>query len=203
LAKPRDLVHELWNWERCKTRIRSLRGRLGFPNADILKFLGSSLNVEDGSIYDELQDERFKGSEVSVYFILCGYAKAKLAPETTRLISFKQLTGGQAYYKAFIERAIQPLAETFGSEPQTLVEASGLLGGTPQTYGEHSAKIYSLPLVPLTIILWAETAEFPASADILFDSSANNYLTTEELAGLAGLTSVRLKQAVKVLKAKL
>jgi hypothetical protein len=168
-----------------------------------LKFLGLSLNTENGSIHDELQDERFKGSEVSVYFILCGYAKAKLVPETTKLISFKQLLGGSAYYKAFMERAIQPLAAMFGSKPQMLVEASKLLGGTPQTYGEYSAKIYSLPLVPLTSILWAETAEFPASANILFDSNANNYLTTEELAGLAGLTSVRLKQATRVLEAKL
>jgi len=202
LAKPRDLVHELWNWKRCKTRIRSLRGRLGFPDADTLNFLGLSLNIEDGSIYDELQDEPFRGSEVGIYFILCGYAKAKLVLETTGLVSFKQLSGGSAYYKAFAERAIQPLASTFGSEPQMLIDASKLLGGTPETYGECSVKIYALPHVPLTIILWAETAEFSASADILFDSNANNYLTTEELAGLAGLTSVRLKQAAKVLGAR-
>jgi len=202
LTKPRDLVHELWSWERCRGGIRSLKGRLGFPNADMLKFLGLSLNTENGIIHDELQDEGFKGSEVSVYFILCGYAKAKLVPETTRLVSFKQLIGGQAYYKAFAERAIQPLATTFGFKPQMLIDASTLLGGIHQTHGEYSVKIYALPHVPLTIILWAETAEFPASADILFDSNANNYLTTEELAGLAGLTSVRLKQAARVLEAK-
>jgi len=199
LSKPRDLVRELWNWERCKDRIRSLQGQLGFSDADALRFLGLSLFLEDGSIYDELRNKPSEDS-VSVYFILFGYANAKLAPETSNLISYKQLSGGQAYYKAFMERAVQPLAVTFGSKPKMFVEATKLLGGAPQTFGEYSAKIYALPLVPLTIVLWAETEEFPASANILFDSSANNYLTTEELAGLGGLTFLRLKHAAEVLE---
>jgi hypothetical protein len=193
-------VHELWNWNRCKTQIRSLRGRLGFSDADTLDFLGLSLNQEDGSVRDLLMNEQYRGSEVGIFLILCGYAKAKFVPETSRLISFKQLSGGQEYYKAFMGRAIQPLAGVFGSNPQMLVEAAKLLGGTHQTYGDQSVKIYSLPLVPLTIILWAGTAEFPASADILFDSNANDYLTTEELAVLGGLTTMRLKSAVEALK---
>lgn len=153
--------------------------------------------MEDGSIYDELKDEPFGGSEVSVYFVLYGYANAKHAPETLKLISFKQLRGGQAYYNAFVNRAILPLAGTFGSKPQILVEAAKLLGGTLQAHREYSVKIYSLPFVPLTIILWAETAEFQASANIIFDSNVNNHLTTEEVAGLAGLTYIRLKHAAE------
>jgi hypothetical protein len=190
----------LWNWNRCKTQIRSLRGRLGFSDADTLDFLGLSLNQEDGSVRDLLMNEQYRGSEVGVFLILCGYATAKFVPETSRLISFRQLSGGQEYYKAFMARAIQPLVGVFGSNPQMLVEAAKLLGGTRQTYGDQSVKIYSLPLVPLTVVLWAGTAEFPASADILFDSNANDYLTTEELAVLGGLTSMRLKSAVEALK---
>lgn len=156
--------------------------------------------MDDGSIYDELNGELFKGSEVSVYFVLCGYANARPAPETSTLISFKQLEGGQAYSKAFTERTIQPLADIFDSQPQMLVEAAKLLDGTSQAFGEYSAKIYALPYVPLTIILWAATEEFQASANILFDSNANNYLSTEELAGLGGLTSIRLKEALEIIK---
>jgi hypothetical protein len=158
------------------------------------------VSLHNGSIHDELKNEPYKGSEVPVYVILYGYVNAKPTPETAQLTSFKQLTGGEAYFKAFTERAINPLVATFGQQPHMLVEAAKLLEGTPQTFGDYSAKIFSLPLVPLTIILWAKSAEFPASANILFDSNANNYLTTEELAGLGGLTSIRLKNAVEVLK---
>jgi len=196
-------VRELWNWERCKNPIRSLRGRLGFPDADELKFLGLSLCLDDGSICDLLRNQPSTGLEVSAYFVLHGYANAKQpVPETAKLVSFNQLVGGQAYYKAFVERSIQPIAKTFGHEPALLVEAAKLLGGTRHAHGEYSTKIYSLPMVPLTIILWTETEEFPASANVLFDSNANDYLSTEELAGLGGLTFLRLKHAAEVLKTK-
>ena len=162
--------------------------------------MGLTLSLKDGSIYDELKRKQFEGSEVSIYFILYGYVNARPIPETTKLISFRQLSGGQVYYKAFMERAIHPIIEVFGSNPLTLIEAAKLLGGTPQTVGEYAVKIYSLPLVPLTVILWAKTTEFPASANILFDSNANNYLSTEELSTLGGLTSARLRHALEVMK---
>ena len=200
MSKPRDQVREIWNWQRCQNRIRTLSGRLGFPDTDNIRFLGLRLSLTDGSIYDELKNEAYKGSEVSIYFILSGYANAKPTPETGRLISFKQLTGGEAYFKAFTEHAIQPLVTTFSPEPQILVKAAKLLGGTPQSYGDYSVKIFSLPQVPLTIILWTKSAEFSASANILFDSNANSCLTTEELAGLSGLTLTRLKNAIETLK---
>jgi hypothetical protein len=199
LSKPRDQVREIWSWQRCQNQIRSLRGRFGFPDTDTIRFLGLRLSLIDGNIHDELTDEPYKGSEVSIYFILHGYANAKPTPETAQLISFKQLSGGEAYFKAFTERAIHPLVATFGQQPHMLVEAAKLLGGVPQTFGDYSVKIHSLPLVPSTIILWTKSAEFSASANVLFDSNANNYLTTEELAGLGGLTSIRLKNAVEVL----
>jgi len=53
--------------------------------------------------------------------------------------------------------------------------------------------------VPNTIILWAETSEFPASANILFDSFANSYLSMEQVVMLSELTSVRLRHVSEVL----
>lgn len=193
-------MREIWNWQRCQDRIRSLRGRLGFPDTDSLRFLKLGLSLTDGSIYDELKRKLFEGSEVAAYFLLSGYANAKYVPETSRLISFTQLSGGPAYYKAFTRRAVQPLAEHFGSKALRFLEAAELLEGVRQSHGEYSVKIFALPLVPLTIILWAKTVEFPASGNILFDSNANSYLSTEELATLSGLTLQRLRDASEILE---
>jgi hypothetical protein len=44
-----------WYWKNCKDNIRSLKGRLGFPNCPNLHFLGLSLSLKDGSIYDEIR----------------------------------------------------------------------------------------------------------------------------------------------------
>lgn len=122
------------------------------------------MSLHDGSIYDELKNKPHKGSEVSIYFILYGYANAKLVPETSQLTSFKQLAGGEAYFKAFTERVFQPLVATFSQQPHMLVEAAKLFGGAPQSYGDHSVKIFPLPLVPLTIIFWTKSAEFSVSS---------------------------------------
>jgi len=198
LDELKNQVHELWNWKRHREKIASLRGRLGFADEPFLKFLGLKLSLENGSIHDELRKQKFVGTEALIYCILCGYANAKIVPETHKLISFRQLKGGQAYFNAFTRRTIYPIEKTFGARPQMLVEAAKILGGIKLEYGDFSVKVYSLPLVPIIVILWAETTEFPATANVLFDASANNYLSTEELAGLAELTTHRLRHALEV-----
>lgn len=192
------MYSETWNWEKCKSKIKMLKGRLGFPEAPVLKFLGLSLSLEDGRIRDDLRQTFYSRIEPSVYCILSGYTDAQLMPESPRLVSFAQLWGGRSYRNAFAQRVIKPVENVFGSKASRLYQAAKLLGGAKLAYGDCSVKIYSLPLVPITIVLWAETSEFPASANILFNSSANNYLSTEQLAMLSELTSARLRCAYEV-----
>ena len=193
------MYSEIWNWEKCKDKIRTLRGRLGFPDAPVLRFLRLSLFLEDGRIHDDLRQKFTTNIEPNVYCILSGYADAQPAPETHRLIPFTQLKGGQLYQSVFIQRAAKPITKVFGSRVSVLYKAAKLLGGEKLSYGDCSVKIYSLPLVPITIVLWSATPEFTASANILFDSSASNYLSTEQLVMLSELTSARLRHANEVL----
>jgi hypothetical protein len=192
------MYSETWNWEKCKSKIKMLKGRLGFQEAPVLKFLGLSLSLEDGRLHDDLRQTFYSRIEPSVYCILSGYADAQLMSESPRLVSFAQLRGGRSYQSAFAQRVIKPVENVFGSKVDGLHQAAKLLGGEKLTYGDCSVKIYSLPLVPITIVLWTETSEFPASANILFNSSANNYLSTEQLAMLSELTSARLRHAYEV-----
>ncbi len=185
----------VWKWEECKDKIKTLRGRLRFPDAPALEFLALSLSLEDGHIYDNLGQTFYSGIEPSVYCILSGYADARPTPETRQLVSFAQLWGGRLYQNVFAQRAAKPIERTFGSKAPMLYQSAKLLGGEKSSHGDCSVKIYSLPLVPITIVLWTETSEFPASANILFDSSAAEYLSTEQLVMLSQLTSARLKHA--------
>jgi len=193
------MYREIWNWKRCKDKITTLKGRLGFPDASVLKFLGLSLSLKDGRIYDDLRQKIIPHIEPSAYCILFGYAEAKQVAETRQLVPFTKLWGGRSYQSVFIQRVAKPLARVFGSKASLLHQAAKLFSGKKLSYGDCSVKIYSLPLVSITIVLWAETSEFPASANILFDSSANNYLSTEQLVMLSELTSARLRHAHEVL----
>jgi hypothetical protein len=190
--------NDLWTWIHCKIKIIGLRGKLGFADSSFLRFLGLSVSLEDGLVFDELKNQSFATIAPSLYCILSGYADAKSVSETLKLVSFRQLPGGYAYYSAFLKRAVNSIQKTFGAKPQRLVESAKLLGGSKAVYGDYSVKIYSLPLVPITVVLWAENQEFEASANILFDSSISNYLSTEQTAMLSELTSVRLKHANEI-----
>jgi hypothetical protein len=189
------MYKDIWTWEKSKLKINTLRGRLGFADSPRLEFLKLTLFLETGQIKDEIRKQFLPDIETTVYFILSGYAKAQPKSETHKLISFSQLPGGQSYNNAFIRRAVQPIEETFGSNAEGLWTAAKPLDAERLGYGDCSVKIYSLPFVPIVIILHGSTDEFSASASILFDSSASNYLSTEQMATLGGLTSARLRHA--------
>lgn len=191
---------DLWTWVRCKSKISGLRGKLGFADSSFLRILGLSISLEDGSVFDELRNQLFTTITPSLYCILSGYADAKPISEAFELVSFRQLPGGHAYYNAFLRRAVNSVQKVFGSKPERLVEAAKLLGGSKAEYGDCSVKIYSLPLVPVTVVFWTENGEFESSANILFDSSVSNYLSTEQVAMLGELTSIRLRHANEALE---
>ncbi len=193
---------DYWSWGYCSTKIRELRGRLGFRDSDNLSFLRFSLSLKDGSISDELiKGRRLHPYEIKrIYCILYGYASSNPVRETSELVSFKQIPGGWFYQRPFTLRVLRSIEKAFGLDPNLLVRAGELLGGVHSKYGDSSIKIYSLPLVPLIIVLWAKTEEFQASANILYDSSITNYLSTEQIVLLSELTASRLKDALQVIE---
>jgi hypothetical protein len=162
-----------------------------------LEFLGYVLDLESGEIYDSLR----KTADLKVEFqvlrvLLAHYSKAEQGERAGKLVKFADLPGGYAYERAFLQRAMQPIADVFGDEPEKIVEAAKRLNGRVLSYGDFSVEIPTLPWITLVIILW-RADEFPASATILYDETASNYLQTEDLAVLGELTTARLIQALE------
>jgi len=187
---------DIWTWEKCRNKLNTLRGRLGFLDASSLRFLKLSISLETGEILDELRkNTSYPEAKPTVYCILSGYAEAKLTTETQKLISFSQVPGGAAYNTAFIRRAVQPIERMFGTNAQRLWTAATMFDAEKMGHGDCSVKIKALPLVPIVIILHEATSEFAASASMLFDSNVSSYLTTEEVAMLGQLTSLRIAHA--------
>ncbi len=167
----------------------------------VLEFLGYAVNLDSGRVFDQLTKTTVSNPrEIETLLILLAhYSKAKPAERTGKLVKFRDLPGGSAYEVALVNRAVQPIAETFGSETADMVEAAKLLNGLAVEFGDAGVEVAALPRIPLVYILWS-SGEFPASATLLFDESARCYLPTEDLAVLAELTTHRLLQARKILK---
>jgi len=166
------------------------------------QFLGYSLNLETKEIHDLLERNSAPSEwDIQILTILLVHYSLAKVPKSGKLVKFRDLKGGSAYERAFIQRAANPIAQVFGDKPAELAEAARLLNGTSLNYGQISVEIPALEGIPIVYILWV-AEEFSASATILFDESASCFLPTEDLSVLGELTTHRLLKAQSILKEK-
>ena len=78
---------------------------------------------------------------------------AKGTPITNKLIAFKELPGGDNYSRTFSKRAIEPLVEHFGEQPDLLIHTAERLGARRVTYGDVAVVVNAFSRVPITIVL--------------------------------------------------
>ncbi len=125
-------------------------------------------------------------------------------PLNGHAIDFREVPdGGGFYWSAFVSRAKKPLLETFGNDLDLYLKVAQMLGGEPQNLGDAAARFPAFPLVPVTHVLWRGDEEFPPEANILFDATISQHLSTEDIAALAGASVYRLMAvAFKLRQAK-
>jgi hypothetical protein len=120
---------------------------------------------------------------------------AKDIPLSGKLIPFRNLSGAVSFEKAFSERAVEPVAKNFCSNPEGFRKAAENVGGKALEAGDLSYSIMIFPRIPIYYVLWLGDDEVQGSANILFDSTANQHLPTEDLAVLGELSTNRLLAA--------
>ncbi len=160
-----------------------------------IDFLGQQLEVEYPSGKFLPQPSTAAEPPVFMQILILHYlADTTKTVRSGRLISFKDLSGGNIYIEPFNKRAVLPLARLFGDAPRRLLEVAALIGGKEAAYGDAAVIIDVFPRIPVTLILWGSDEEFAASANILFDASAARILPTEDYAVLASCLVAALKR---------
>ncbi len=107
-------------------------------------------------------------------------------------ITFREVPSGSFYYAAFVKRAIAPLKKCFGKEPSLLRQVAQVIGQAMPSPGDIALRISALPRVPVALSLWKGDEEFPPEANLYFDQSIPSYLSTEDIAYLAGAAVYRV-----------
>ncbi len=173
---------------------------------NIFRFLGFSLDLDTTDFHDVLQENASTAIELKdptmysqITELLASYSHSERRELNGKLVKFKDFPGGYAYEMAFSRLAIDPIAKSFSKNPEELIEAADLLTGKRLSYGQSSVEVSALTGIPITYILWTDE-ELPATANILFDETASNYLNVEDLAKLAELTTWRLSIAQSIVK---
>lgn len=108
-------------------------------------------------------------------------SRAVGAAPSGRWVSFRELSGGR-FYEPVLERSVEtPLADAFGADLEAFRRASSELGGREEEPGDASYSFRLFPLVPVLLILWRGDEEFPARAQVLFDSNSTSHLSAFDL----------------------
>jgi len=111
---------------------------------------------------------------------------ARGVPVSEEWITFREVPSGSFYYASFVKRAILPLGKCFGGRLSLLHDVSQVIGQVLPLPGDMALKIFALPRVPVVLSLWKGDDEFPSQTNLYFDESISSYLSTEDIAYLAG-----------------
>jgi hypothetical protein len=111
---------------------------------------------------------------------------------TGKLLTFRELEGGDIYYPAFCNRGINKITREFGEKPDSLRKAGKRLGAREGKHGDVSIILDVFPKVPVNVILWEGDDEVPPSSNMLFDSSIKELLPTEDVAVIGGFVASAL-----------
>lgn len=114
-------------------------------------------------------------------------------------ISYRELEDGMVYFNAFQRESIYPLGKWIaGKSPDIIDSIIAKLGGAVRDNADIAAVFQALPRFPVLIKLWFPDDELPGSANILFDSTANRYLHTEDIAAVGGYAATFLIKEYQV-----
>jgi len=160
---------------------------LPIPLEGVLRFraFGVDLSLDENfNIVETATGKPIKpGDHILVlHYLLCDVA---LKP-SGRLITFRDLPGGQFYWHPFLSRSINPLLARIGNNIELLRERINRFDWKPATDGDFSAVIHGIGKIEVTFVYHLGDDEFGPAGHVLFDSSIKQVYATEDVAFLAG-----------------
>jgi len=159
-----------------------------------VQFMGEDYLVRTGIRKIECQ----KGDAVPFISVLILHYLTGCDPgqPTGRLITFREIPGGDVYYPAFKKRAIDRLADVLGNDTSLLLKAGNRMKAAPRPYGDASIGIDVFPKLPVTVVMWKGDEEIPGSVNILFDETAPDILPMEDLSVIGNMVSSRIRNII-------
>lgn len=129
----------------------------------------------DSEVADLLLDKLSHYSRLSVLWYLI---QAKDTPLSGELINPRQVDGGLIFALGSHVLPLDGIVERYGNDIEAFVRKGATFGGEQMNYGDASIRLFPFPRVPVVLLIWKDDGEFPASADILFDSTCSQHLPT-------------------------
>ena len=110
---------------------------------------------------------------------------AKDIPCTGRPVKLQQVRGGEIFTKGSHILPLEKVAQKYGNNKDGFLQKGSSLGGEPMTLADAALRLFPFPGVPVVMTLWTDDEEFPARADLLFDSTCDLQLPTDIIWSIA------------------
>ena len=141
-----------------------------------------AVNLSDRNIFSILSDSTQEEAKFLEQLCILAYLiNARDLPPANKLVSGETLPGGQFFFRGQHGLPTKKLEEVFGNNPEVLHQVSAKLDAERCEFGDASIRLFILPRLPLTIVIWRKCEEFDARASILFDQTAASQLPLDAL----------------------
>ena len=142
------------------------------------------------------------GSPASIYerlnlYTLLGYCRED-ARQTGQWVPFRDVRGAGPFAPAFDRSVLRPFAATFTGRIDDLRAAALALGGRPLPHSDAGFLLHAFACIPMEFLFWEGDDEFPAQANILFDSGVTGFIHVESTVTLASVGLARLAQTAGI-----
>jgi len=122
--------------------------------------------------------------------ILWYLVSAKDIACTGRPVKLQGIKGGDIFTKGSHVLPLEPLAGKYGRDKEGFINKGKSLGGELVNFGDAALRLFPLPRVPVILSLWLEDDEFPARADLLFDSTCDLQIPTDVIWSVAMMSTL-------------
>ena len=143
---------------------------------DVIVSMTGKFIYSDSQESDLLLNKLGDYSRLSILWYL---VNAKDMTLTHKLVRPEDLKGGNIYAKGTHVLPLDRITDKFGSDTEGFLKRGMEIGSEVLDFGDASLKLFPLPRVPVTIIIWKGDEEFSPRSDLLLDSTCELHLPVD------------------------
>lgn len=142
---------------------------------------------ETGDIISMEHPEEFLTSTLRLnLYTLFGYVKPT-AVFQDNWVPFEKLKNMGPFGPAYQKRILLPFAVAFDGHMDKLEQAFLQLGGRKLRYSDMGYQLNAFDCIPVQFLFWDGDDEFTAQSNLLFDSSATDFIHGESIVTIASV----------------
>ena len=115
---------------------------------------------------------------------------AKNVPLSGRLVKPSGIKGGQRFFSGTYVLPLDKIEKKYGTDRDAFLRKGKEFGAEVPEYGAVSLRLFPFPRVSVAILLWLQDDEFPARADLLFDSSCEFHIEMSDILWAISIMSI-------------